>query len=358
MRLSLLDRYVTAEFLRLFVLFALAAPALIIIGDLTDNLDKFLSRGLTTQQVVLGYLFALPEYVLWSIPVAALIATIFTVSSMARHSEVAAAKAGGISFYRLFLPLPVLGAVFTVVALGLSELVPITIRLKSEVHGEKTRMLQSRSDFVFRTEDGIVYSIHRLDVETGLIENIAFEREGDGKETPGLSAIAVEGNYTPGTGWTLRDGYLRVLHEPGEHRTLRFHELRPVNFQVAPEQLLVKPKDPEEMRFGELSHFIEILERSGGRPLELMVERAQKISIPVATLIIVLFAAPLAMSSHRGGTAYGIGISLGITIFYLMLFKIAGAAGQTGSLPPTLAAWLPNALFLMAGAVLNARVRT
>ena len=106
------------------------------------------------------------------------------------------------------------------------------------------------------------------------------------------------------------------------------------------------------MRYAELGRFIEILRRSGGRPLELMVERAQKIALPVATLV------PLATSSRRGGSAFGVGISLAITIVYLMLFKIAGAAGASGALPPTIAAWIPNGVFLAAAAVLMARVRT
>jgi lipopolysaccharide export system permease protein len=88
------------------------------------------------------------------------------------------------------------------------------------------------------------------------------------------------------------------------------------------------------------------------------VERAQKRAIPVAALVIVLFGAPLASSAPRGGAAYGIGVSLAVTILYLMLFKVAGAAGNTGALPPQVAAWLPNVVFGLAAVVLLARVRT
>jgi lipopolysaccharide export system permease protein len=89
-----------------------------------------------------------------------------------------------------------------------------------------------------------------------------------------------------------------------------------------------------------------------------MVERAQKIAIPVATLVIILFGAPLANTSSRGGPAYGIGISLGITVLYMLLFKVTGAAGAAGAMEPMYAAWIPNVLFLIAAGVLLARVRT
>ena len=71
-----------------------------------------------------------------------------------------------------------------------------------------------------------------------------------------------------------------------------------------------------------------------------------------------VFGAPLANSSPRSGAAFGVGVSLGITILYLMLFKVAGAAGTSGALPALAAAWLPNVLFTVAAAVLIARVRT
>jgi lipopolysaccharide export system permease protein len=89
-----------------------------------------------------------------------------------------------------------------------------------------------------------------------------------------------------------------------------------------------------------------------------LVKREQRLAIPVATLVIILFGAPLATSSKRGGAAYGIGISLATTILYLILFRVAGALGYAGTLDPLLAAWLPNALFFVAGLILMAKVRT
>lgn len=358
MRLRLLDRYVAGEFLRLFTLFALSAPVLFILGDLTDQLDNYLDQGLTTQQVALSYLYQLPLFVLYSFPIAALIATVFTLSNMTRHSEVAAAKAGGISFFRLTAPLPLLGLLLTVGALGLSELVPITNRMRSEAIGETESGRTSRSDFVYRSASGRVFSIRQLNVRSGHIRGVVVEREGDEPNIPGIHVVARSASYTEDTGWTLENGYVRLFAGPTVERSFRFERMRPLHFTETPDELLAEPREPEDMGYAELGRFIENLERSGGRPLELKVERAQKIALPLATLVIILFAAPLATSSHRSGPAYGVGISLAITIVYLMLLKVAGAAGATGALPPMLAAWLPNLAFLVAAGVMMTRVRT
>ena len=357
-RMKTLDRYVMREFMRLFILFAISAPILFILGDVTDNIDTFMDRQLSARRIVLGYLYQMPEFIFYSFPIAALIATIFTVSNMTRHSEMAAAKAGGVSFYRVLLPLPLLGIVLTGVALFISELTPIAGARRAELHGEKEGRQQARTEFVYRAQGGAVYAIRLLDTERNRIDGLTVHRQGDEKNVPTVSITADEALYTPQNGWVLMNGYLRFLRGPGHESTMRFDQLRPTRFRETPEQLLAVPKEPEEMRYAELGRFIDIMERSGAKPLKLMVEHAQKIAIPVATLIIILFAAPLANTTSRGGPAYGIGISLGITVLYLMLFRLAAAAGATGAVPTTLAAWLPNFLFLGAAGLLITRVRT
>ncbi|MGQ0563232.1 MAG: LptF/LptG family permease [Gemmatimonadota bacterium] len=353
-----LDRYVTREFLRLFTLFVIAAPMLFVLGDLTDNIDRYMDRGLTLDKIGLGYVYQFPLFMLYSFPIAALIATIFTVGNMTRHSEMAAAKAGGISFFRVLAPLPMLGILLTVAAIGLSEVVPVAEQARARVHGEKRGDRQARQDFVYRSRDGSAYAVRYLNVEAGRIDGLTIHRQGDEVENPTVSIIADEAVYDEKTGtWTLMNGYERRLMGPGKETGSAFAEKQAI-LRETPQQLLAEPLEPEEMRYQELGEFIETMQRSGIEPRDLMVERAQKIAIPVATLIIILFAAPLVNKSQRGGPAYGIGIALGITVMYLMAFRLSAAAGATGALPTTLAAWLPNAILLVASGALLTRVRT
>jgi lipopolysaccharide export system permease protein len=356
--MTILDRLIVREFSRLFALFIVAAPFLFILGDVTENLDRYLGQGLSLRQVAMGYVYQLPLFVSWGLPVAALIATVFTVNNMTRHSEVAAAKAGGISFFRLFGPLPVLGIGLTLVGLVLVELVPIGTRLRAETLGERQTRQVARSDFVYRDMDGRAFGIRRLDVANAQIVGITMERPGREPEVPSVHAFASIARYAPDTGWTLHDGYLRIMAGPDVERAYRFSRLQPRGFDEPPDRLLDQQKDPDMMGYAELGQLIRSLQRSGSNPRDLMVERAQKLAIPVAALIIILFGAPLANSSPRGGAAYGVGISLAVTIAYLMLFKVAGAAGNTGTLPPQVAAWLPNGLFALAALVFLVRVRT
>jgi lipopolysaccharide export system permease protein len=351
-----LDRYVATEFLRIFVLFSLAAPLLFVLGDWTDNLGTFADQGLTLRQVALGYMYQFPLFISWSLPIAALIGTVFTVSNMTRHSEMTAAKAGGISFFRALRVLPVMGVLLTGLGLALGELVPITMARRAVVLGEASALETSRSDFVYRSEHGQTYSIRRLDVAAGHIFGLTVEEpaaNGDLRR----HIFARDAFYTEGA-WTLQNGYVRSYggEQPGS--SYSFIELRTGALRETPDQLLATPREVDELTYAEIGRAIERLERSGTQPLKLRVKQAQKIAIPVAALIIILFGAPLANSSARGGPAYGIGISLAITIVYLMTLRIAAAAGTTGQLPPVAAAWIPNGIFAVGAVILLARVRS
>jgi lipopolysaccharide export system permease protein len=151
---------------------------------------------------------------------------------------------------------------------------------------------------------------------------------------------------------------MHILTSDTTNITFAYDSLVDKQFTERPEELTASPKAPTEMDYNELGRLIRALSRSGADVNELRVERMLKIAIPVTSLVILLFGAPLATSTQRGGTAYGIAISLATTVIVLTLIQLTKAVGGKGLLPPELAAWIPNIVFAILGGVLFARVRT
>jgi lipopolysaccharide export system permease protein len=125
-----------------------------------------------------------------------------------------------------------------------------------------------------------------------------------------------------------------------------------------PRDLMLTPRAPEDMNYAELGRFIRAMERSGADVNTLRVTRMLKIAIPVTCVIILLFGAPLATSTQRGGAAFGVGLSLGTTIVFLVLIQLTKAIGGKGLIPPEFAAWIPSLLFGVVGGWLLVRTRT
>lgn len=355
--MRILDRLVAGTFLRSFLLFIFAAPPLLILGDLTENLDDYLDRGVGLTDIAVAYFYQLPQFIQWSFPIAGLIAAVFTVHNMTRHREIVAAKAGGLSFHRTILPLLVVGMTLTVVALGLTEIVPKSNRIAAQILRDEDPMRSWRSDFVYESENGLVWQVGRLTAGDGSMSNVIIERPPT-TSTPGVHVIADAAMWNIREGWTLRHGFFRTLTPDSAEKSIEFDRLRMTELTEKPDEFLEVPRDPDEMTYAEIDHLAAIIQRTGGNARELLVKREQKLAIPFATLVVILFGAPLATSSKRGGTALGIGISLGTVLFYILTLKVSAAFGEIGALSPIIAAWLPNFVFLGIAILLLARVRT
>lgn len=356
-----LDRYVLSEWTKIFVATAIGFPVLLTVFDLTDNIDKYLSRDLPRGNIALSYFFWLPESMFMVLPAAVLFATVFSIGSFTRHSEITAAKASGISFYRITLPIYVASVFAAGLTLLLTELAPLGNRRRNELL-EEVRFTAGteRYNFAFAGEQGRVYTVAQLRAATGLADAMMVERKGkEGDETyPTWLVSSSQARWIDRRGWTLVNGTMHIMAQPAHVVSVTFDSLRDRHLTETPTQLLASAKAPEDMRYVELGRYITALERSGSDVNTLKVERALKIAVPITCIVIALFGAPLATSTQRGGAAWGIGLSLAVTVAFLVCIQLTKAIGAKALMDPELAAWMPNALFGLGGVVLLWRVRT
>jgi LPS export ABC transporter permease LptG len=355
-----LDRYVVEAWARIFVLTALGFPVVSILINLTDNLNRLLDRGLGMKEIAISYIYSIPENAFLVMPAAVLFATVFTVGTMGRHSELTAAKAGGQSFHRLMRPVFMAACAASALAFLVGELAPGATARQLEIQKAKqARPTRTRFNFVYRGDAGWVYTIRSLDVSNRQLKQLMFERQGTGLSYPGLVLTADSASYDNKLkAWRLRNGASRVIAGAGRQATFNFRTMRLKALRQSPADLLAEPKAPDEMRYAELGRYIDALKRSGNDANKLMVDQALKLALPATCLIIALFGAPLAVTSPRAGAAVGIAISLGTTVVFLLVTQITKAVGAGGVINPIVAAWFPNVVFLFAGLVLLAKVRT
>jgi lipopolysaccharide export system permease protein len=364
-----LDRYLLREWLLVFLITLFGFPILVIVIDLTDKLGTYLSRGLGMPRILYSYIFDLPEKMFLVLPVAVLFATVFTVGSLGRHSELTAAKASGISFHRVVLPLFLVSGLGVLGGLVLAEIAPGATSRRLELIGDKAiRATTSRYNFVYRGDRGWVYAIRALELSSRTMADPILEREGRSANYPTIVLAAQRGVYRDSLKarpvkqphWILYRGTLRYLAgaQPGGEAAFEFDSLASRTLRERPVDLLAEPKAPDEMRYGELRRYIDALSRSGSNAKKLQVELALKIAIPFICVLIALFGAPLAITSPKSGMAWGVAASLATTFIVLLMFQLAKAVGSGGVLPPLLAAWTPNILVAVAAVYLLRKAPT
>jgi lipopolysaccharide export system permease protein len=355
-----LDRYVFSEFLKIFVVTSLGFPVLVFIIDLVDNLPKYLNRHLTKPEMALSYFYWLPDTMFNVLPAAVLFATVFTIGAVTRHSEITAAKASGISFYRFILPIFAGATIAMFIGLGLGELAPSwNAKRLALIKETKSNEGNVRIRFAYAAENGRVYKAQQLSVDSGNMLAVEVERRGTGPDYPTLLVAANNARWMPRRhDWELRKGTYHVLPHDSIDLAFDFDSLQDRRMVERPRDLMLTPKAPEDMGYKELGRFITAQARSGADVNALRVSRMLKITIPVTCVIILLFGAPLATSTQRGGAAFGVGLSLGTTVVFLVLIQLTRAIGGKGLVQPELAAWIPSAIFGLTGLALLARTRT
>ena len=354
-----LDKYVLTEFLKILAATTLGFPVLVIVIDITENLDKYLQRHLRPWDIAQAYAYSVPDTMFLVLPASVLFATVFAIGGFTRHSELTAAKASGISFHRFIAPIFIGAVIATALGLVLSAAVPPANARKYELLQErKFRNDVNRFNFAFAGDEGRVYKITAADVLKRTLDGVEIERKGLGPDYPTFIITARAAKYSARRGWLLRTGVAHVLTGDSTNFAIAFDSMRDRHFREEPVHLMANPKAPEEMGYEDLGNFIRAMERSGSDVNKLRTERMLKITIPFTCIIIMMFGAPLATSNQRGGAAYGAGVSLGTTVVFLMLVQLTQAIGDKGIVLPELAAWLPGILFGVVGAVLLVRVRT
>src|SRR5262245_152459 len=131
-RPSLLDLYVTRQYLRIFGLGLVGLLGLFYISTFMDFADKLFRGTATTGMLVRYFYFATPQFVYYIIPMAALIATLVVIGLLTKNSELIVMRACGVSLYRSAAPLLLFAAVFSGVLFLLQERVLAESNRKAE----------------------------------------------------------------------------------------------------------------------------------------------------------------------------------------------------------------------------------
>lgn len=78
-------------------------------------------------------------------------------------------------------------------------------------------------------------------------------------------------------------------------------------------------------------------------------ELHSRFAFPFASLVFAVVAVPLGMQNRRSGKSAGFATSIGILLAYYIVQSFLRTLAEKGSLPPALALWLPNMIFMGLG---------
>jgi len=351
--MRILDRYIIRKFLGTLFFALIAFSVIYIIIDVVGFMDKFIDRNVGLFIVVKYYIFYLPYIVILTLPVAMLLASLFSVGQLSRYNEFIAMQSSGLSLYRILTPLFILGVIISLFAAYVGErFVPLTNQKKKDIYQTYVNKVKKRKielatrDITMQIDESRWLLIGFFDVNENTAFKISVQTYQNNRLVKRIDARRMNWENDR---WRLMDGFIRRFQDHQEI-TETFDQLDLQDLRFEPIDIARVQKKAEEMSYWELKNFIKEIKRTGGNPDRWLVDLYLKIAFPFANLIIVLFGAPLASRKTRSGTAISFGISLLICFLYFGIIKVGQSLGHNGTLPPLFAAWMGN-LFFGVGAI-------
>jgi len=349
------DRYILTEFFRVFLLSMIVMIAFYEMVSFIDMAGYFFKFKATFDMIFRFMLFRVPMGLFHVTPICVLLASVLTVSSMSRFSELVAMKSAGVSLLRMAMPIIVAAGAISVLSFLDSEyLFHLAAKETNRIYYEEIKKqprkgLFSNDKFWYKADDGDIWNIGHIDTKKGILRELSIFRFDKNKTSIVSRVNASKGRYAGGE-WILSDYLERTFSEGGKF-TEKYYKEKTLPKSAVPIADLTKVQlDPDEMNLDQMRAYIHDIRSKGYDATRYIVKMHSKIAFPLISLVMPLLAIPLgARSSRGGGIMVGISISVIIGVGFWFSFSTSLAFGEAGRLPPALSAYGTHSVFAMTG---------
>ncbi len=354
-----MDKLALIELLPAFFFSLFTFIVLVILAGVMKPLIEILTKYGVSPDVVLKYfILALPQWVVYTFPMATLTGAMLAVSSLSGHFEIVALRGAGISLVRFMLPFVAFAVLLSALTFYLNEkLAPLTNRglqeLERDIIQGKTGEVEEEMVSLRLVQGGglrffLVANSLKGNVLSG-VNLFYFDPVGEERNF----YLRSESATWTGDRWQFWKGVIYNFQAGGIVVTTKFNSTSAEEFAMTPKQIAKLSRDPSELTINELRDVIRQYREEQQLPSSYLrrfqVDYFFKFSIPLSPIFFVLIAVPLAITPVRSSTAMGMGYSILILLIYISLLILCTQAGRGGMLPPIVAAWIPNLTVLIIG---------
>ena len=142
--------------------------------------------------------------------------------------------------------------------------------------------------------------------------------------------------------------------QPGDvDHEITFHDQQIERLDFAPDDLKRVAKEAEEMGFFELKNYIAKSKKEGYDSSRYRVDLHAKVAFPVVCILMCMIGTGIAIrGKSREGLPVSIAYGIGIAFLYWIVYSSCLSLGRSDMLPPIVAAWTANLIFISLGGVI------
>jgi lipopolysaccharide export system permease protein len=333
-----------------------------IISDLFDNFSDFLESGIRPLDMLYYYSQHLPPKMVYLLPACLLLAMLHSLSTLTRHSEIIAMRAGGVSIYRIIMPFIGAGFAASLILAVINEKVAPNAAWRAEkfleyqTSGRDAEVYMARN-LALKTGNH-VWMVQQFDTRDHSMYGVEMvEQRPDGSDARKVQAE--KALWLDGRWWFVNltlQTYKPNGDLDGSPEVILQKEMR--DLREKPQTFMAEIKDPEYLSARELRRYIRSKQGiSSGTRARLRVDMHSRLAAPFACLIVALIGVPVGAHTGRRGAFAGIMVAMTLFFGFYILQLVAQALGKNEIIPAVLGGWLPIIVFGLATPLFIHRMR-
>jgi lipopolysaccharide export system permease protein len=354
-----LDRYVVRYFLQAYVYCIAGFLSIWFIFDVSDNISTFLEQRISRTLIVQYYLTQIPQILVVLLPVALLLALLFSLGRMSRSNEIVSMLTSGVSLPRILAPLFVIGLLTTAAS--------TTLNYSLAPHGEYARKRLLEDPGSRRQQLGLMAQIfrNRTDNRTWFIQQFY----------PGENVFNTVHVVQQEANDSISTNYLatRAIYHPEDH-AWEFQQVKVIHYDEVgnitgttpyTESLIIKDWSETPFRLSSANlraehlsvpELRDYLQFNSDFPTTLLAPFAThleyRIALPWSCVVVSLIAGSLGIGYSRRGILSSVAAAILLVFAMNFVMHFFLALGEGARIPTWAAAWTPNLVFGLVGLVL------
>jgi len=323
--------------------------------DFFERIDDFMEANLPLSKALTFFFFQTPFIISQILPVCILLAVLVVFGLMTRNNEIVALKSSGIHIFYLLKPVLAIGLVVSILLFFFSEvIVPISMEKANQIWLREVRKefaVISKEKNIWMKGDRSITHIKYYNPQVNTIFGVTFYQFN--KDFRLTRRVDAEKGVFRQDKWLLSGVMEQNLNEKDGTYKITFHETISEAFDFLPENLKRVVKKSEEMNFKELLEYIKKVEKEGYDATIYRVDLYAKTAFPLVCIIMCMLGAGIAArGSVKEGLPVSIAYGIGIAFLYWIFYSLCISLGYGEMLPPFIAAWTANFVFLCLGTLI------
>ena len=344
-----LDRYIISKFLGTYFFSIALIIGIAVVFDINEHIDKFLSNNAPVSEIIKYYINFIPYYSNLFSQLFVFISVIFFTTKLAENSEIIAMMSTGVSFPRLMRPYMISAGFICVLTFVLGGyIIPKSNveRVKFE-NTYRKRVTNYTSNVELEVDTGVIAYMSRYEnsIKTGY--DFTLDKFVNKKLVSHLHAAIIQYDSLSETPchWIIKNYQIRDLQGMREVITTGSRIDSTINME--PQDLIITKGQQQTLTNPELKQYIERQRQRGFANIQQFeVEYWQRGASSFASFILTAIGLALSAKKRKNGMGISLGIGLVLSFAYIMFQTISSTFAVNSNLPPIIAVWIPNIVFI------------